>query len=69
MKFRKYVLTGIVLLFLAASYGYTEGPVNGNGSRRMWTELKLTSEQQEKLKALHGEMGVSKSKYATSSAS
>jgi Spy/CpxP family protein refolding chaperone len=57
MNVRTILISGLTIAFLGASvFAQKESCHEKAGPGCFWSDMKLTTEQQEKLKALHGEM-------------
>lgn len=57
MNVRTILISGLTIAFLGASVFAQKGTCHEKaGPGCFWSDMKLTAEQQEKLKALHGEM-------------
>lgn len=57
MNVRTILISGLTIAFMGASVFAQKGSCHEKaGPGCFWTDMKLTTEQQEKLKALHGEM-------------
>ncbi|HEX2960133.1 MAG TPA: periplasmic heavy metal sensor [Chitinispirillaceae bacterium] len=57
MNVRTILISGLTIAFLGASVFAQKGPCHEKaGPGCFWSDMKLTAEQQEKLKTLHSEM-------------
>lgn len=57
MNVKTFLISGLAIAFLGVSVFAQKGPCQyKEGPGCFWNDMKLTAEQQEKLKALHGEM-------------
>lgn len=64
MNIRTILISGLTIAFLGASVFAQKGSCKDKaGPGCFWSEMKLTTEQQEKLKALHGEMQETRKKH------
>jgi Spy/CpxP family protein refolding chaperone len=63
MKTRTLITTGFALFFLGTSAFAQNCQGKEGGPGCFWKDMNLTAEQQEKLKALHGEMKVMRDKH------
>jgi Spy/CpxP family protein refolding chaperone len=63
MKTRTLITTGFALFFLGSSVFAQHCPGKEGGPGCFWKDMNLTTEQQEKLKALHEEMQVTRDKH------
>jgi Spy/CpxP family protein refolding chaperone len=62
MNVRTALTTGLALVFLGTAAFAQKGP-DKDGAGCFWKDMKLTTEQQEKLKALHEQMQETRQKH------
>lgn len=64
MNVRTALTTGLTLVFLGTAAFAQKGPDNGSPAGEcFWKDMKLTTQQQEKLKTLHDQMQETRKKH------
>jgi Spy/CpxP family protein refolding chaperone len=55
MKMQRFIVSSLAVIFMVTAGFSYKGKASGGGMR-LWNDLKLTAEQQEKIKTLHNDM-------------